>query len=68
MPIAPCISVPLAEIEHQTSRWSARGQHANVTASQVETVFDMVASKTLGAEQRARTLERLVNPSPCWRW
>src|SRR5688500_14222017 len=60
MPIAPGISVPLAEIELQTSRSSGPGgQHAHVTASRVEAVFDVLASKTLGAEQRDRIVDRL---------
>jgi ribosome-associated protein len=54
------LSLPLAEIELRTSRSSGPGgQHANVTASRVEAVFDVEASATLADAQRARLLERL---------
>ena len=54
------LSLPLAEIELRTSRSSGPGgQHANVTASRVEAVFDVEASATLGERQRARLRERL---------
>ena len=35
------------------------GQHANVTASRVEAVFDVGASETLSEEQKARIAARL---------
>lgn len=54
------LSLPLAEIELRTSRSSGPGgQHANVTASRVEAVFDVEASPTLDERQRARLRERL---------
>lgn len=54
------LSIPLAEIELRTSRSSGPGgQHANVTASRVEAVFDVEASATLDEARRARLLERL---------
>jgi ribosome-associated protein len=54
------LSLPLAEIELRTSRSSGPGgQHANVTASRVEAVFDVERSQTLDEQQRARLLERL---------
>lgn len=54
------LSLPPAEIELRTSRSSGPGgQHANVTASRVEAVFDVEASATLDDAQRARLLERL---------
>jgi ribosome-associated protein len=54
------LSLPLAEIELRASRSSGPGgQHANVTASRVEAVFDVAASQTLDDVQRARLLERL---------
>jgi len=54
------LSLPLGEIELRTSRSSGPGgQHANVTASRVEAVFDVAASPTLSDAQRARLLERL---------
>ena len=41
MPVNAEVAVPLAEIELRTSRSSGPGgQHANVTASRVEAVFD----------------------------
>jgi ribosome-associated protein len=54
------LSLPLAEIELRTSRSSGPGgQHANVTASRVEAVFDVEASSSLDERQRARLRERL---------
>lgn len=53
------LSIPLAEIELRASRSSGPGgQHANVTASRVEAVFDVEASMALDERQRARLLER----------
>jgi ribosome-associated protein len=54
------LSLPLAEIELRTSRSSGPGgQHANVTASRVEAVFDVAASQVLDDGQRSRLLDRL---------
>jgi ribosome-associated protein len=54
------VSIPLAEIELRTSRPSGPGgQHANVTASRVEAVFDVEASRALDEERRARLRSRL---------
>lgn len=54
------LSLPLAEVELRTSRSSGPGgQHANVTASRVEAVFDVEASAVLDERQRARLRERL---------
>lgn len=53
------LSIPLGEVELRTSRSSGPGgQHANVTASRVEAVFDVEASATLSDAQRARLRER----------
>jgi ribosome-associated protein len=53
------LSIPLAEIELRASRSSGPGgQHANVTASRVEAVFDVVASAALDEAQRDRLLAR----------
>jgi ribosome-associated protein len=53
-------AVPLSEIELRTSRSSGPGgQHANVTASRVEAVFDVGASQSLSYEQRQRIAARL---------
>jgi ribosome-associated protein len=54
------LSLPLAEIELRASRSSGPGgQHANVTASRVEAVFEVERSVSLSDSQRARLLERL---------
>ncbi len=53
------LAIPLAEIELRTSRSSGPGgQHANVTASRVEAVFDVEASAALDEAQRALLLGR----------
>lgn len=53
------LAIPLAEIQLRASRSSGPGgQHANVTASRVEAVFDVEASATLSEEQRYRLLAR----------
>jgi ribosome-associated protein len=53
-------AVPLSEIELRTSRSSGPGgQHANVTASRVEAVFDVEASRSLDEEQKRRISARL---------
>jgi ribosome-associated protein len=58
--IRPGVAVPLTEIELRTSRSSGPGgQHANVTASRVEAVFDVHASETLSEGQKARIAARL---------
>jgi len=54
------LSIPLSEIELRASRSSGPGgQHANVTASRVEAVFDVEASGALTDAQRQRLLQRL---------
>jgi ribosome-associated protein len=54
------LAIPLAEIELRTSRSSGPGgQHANVTASRVEAVFDVTASAALDESQRERLLARV---------
>ena len=54
------LAIPLAEIELRTSRSSGPGgQHANVTASRVEAVFDIASSRSLDEARRVRLLERL---------
>jgi ribosome-associated protein len=53
-------AIPLSEIELRTSRSSGPGgQHANVTASRVEAVFDVDASRSLDDEQKRRISARL---------
>jgi ribosome-associated protein len=57
--IRPGVVVPLTEVELRTSRSSGPGgQHANVTASRVEAVFDVQASTTLTEAQKARIASR----------
>jgi ribosome-associated protein len=59
MPVARGVSIPLAEIELRASRSSGPGgQHANVTASRIEAVFDVEASRTLSEEQKRRVMAR----------
>jgi ribosome-associated protein len=53
------LSIPLAEVELRASRSSGPGgQHANVTASRVEAVFEVAASVILDDAQKARLAER----------
>jgi ribosome-associated protein len=60
IPIRPGVAIPLTEVELRTSRSSGPGgQHANVTASRVEAVFDVHASSTLTSQQQARIAARL---------
>jgi ribosome-associated protein len=60
LPIREDLTLPLEEIELRTSRSSGPGgQHANVTASRVEAVFDVNASDTLTDAQKARICARL---------
>jgi ribosome-associated protein len=57
--VRPGLSIPLHEIELRTSRSSGPGgQHANVTASRVEAVFDVAESLTLSDAQKARITAR----------
>jgi ribosome-associated protein len=52
--------IPLEEIQFRASRSSGPGgQHANVTASRIEAVFDVEASDTLSDEQRELLRRRL---------
>jgi ribosome-associated protein len=53
------IEIPLSEVDLRTSRSSGPGgQHANVTASRVEAVFDVGASTVLSEEQKRRLKAR----------
>jgi ribosome-associated protein len=53
------VSVPLAEVELRTSRPSGPGgQHANVTASRIEAVFEIQASASLTDGQKRRLAAR----------
>jgi ribosome-associated protein len=53
-------TLPSSEVTLRTSRSSGPGgQHANVTASRVEAIFDVKASTALTDEQKRRVLARL---------
>jgi ribosome-associated protein len=54
------LSIPLREIELRASRSSGPGgQHANVTASRIEAVFDAASSPSLDPDRRRLIEERL---------
>lgn len=56
------VRIPLDEIELRASRSGGPGgQHANVTASRVEAVFDIAGSPSLSSEQK-RTLTSRLGP------
>ena len=60
LPIRHGVAIPLSEVELRTSRSSGPGgQHANVTASRVEAVFDVYASTVLSAAQKERIASKL---------
>lgn len=53
------VAIPLTEVELRASRSSGPGgQHANVTASRIEAVFDVEASGVLSDEQKRRLCHR----------
>jgi ribosome-associated protein len=57
--VARGVDIPLEEIELRASRSSGPGgQHANVTASRIEAVFDVRASNALTDEQKRRIMAR----------
>lgn len=57
--LGPGIEIPLGEIELRASRSSGPGgQHANVTASRIEAVFDVEGSRTLSPAQKRRLARR----------
>jgi ribosome-associated protein len=54
------VEIPLSEITFRTSRSSGPGgQHANVTASRVEAVFDVAASSALTDSQKRRVIAKV---------
>jgi ribosome-associated protein len=60
MPIGRHAAIPLREITFRASRSSGPGgQHANVTASRIEAIFDVAASASLTDEQKQRVTARL---------
>ena len=59
LPITSALAIPLDEVIVRASRSSGPGgQHANVTASRIEAVFDVTASTTLSDAQKARITAR----------
>lgn len=57
--VARGAEIPLSEIELRASRSSGPGgQHANVTASRIEAVFEVPSSQALSAEQKQRLVRR----------
>jgi ribosome-associated protein len=60
MPVGRHAAIPLGEITLRASRSSGPGgQHANVTASRIEAIFDVAASSALTDEQKRRVIARL---------
>jgi ribosome-associated protein len=58
--VAEGTEIPLEEIELRASRSSGPGgQHANMTASRIEAVFDVDASEALSERQRALLKRKL---------
>jgi ribosome-associated protein len=59
MRVARGVDIPLEEVELRASRSSGPGgQHANVTASRIEAVFDVRESRVLTDEQKRRIMSR----------
>ena len=62
IPVARNTAIPLREVVVRASRSSGPGgQHANVTDSRIEAVFDVAASGALSEEQKRRVTARLGN-------
>jgi ribosome-associated protein len=60
LPIRDGLAIPLSEIVIRASRSSGPGgQHANVTASRIEAIFDIAASEALTDAQKERAMARL---------
>jgi ribosome-associated protein len=59
MPVTRDVALPLSDIDVRVSRSSGPGgQHANVTASRVEAVFDVAGSDALSEAQKKRVMAR----------
>jgi ribosome-associated protein len=57
--VARGVAIPLGEVQLRASRSSGPGgQHANVTASRVEAVFEVAASQALSDEHKRRVRAR----------
>jgi ribosome-associated protein len=62
IPVDRNTAIPLREVVVRASRSSGPGgQHANVTESRIEAVFDVAASSALSDEQKRRVTARLGN-------
>jgi ribosome-associated protein len=60
--ITPAVSLPLSELEYRASRSGGPGgQHVNTSSTRIEVVWDIAASPSLDAAQRARLLTRLAS-------
>ncbi len=60
MQLGGAAEIPLSEVTLRASRSSGPGgQHANVTASRIEAVFDVAASSSLTDEQKRLLISRL---------
>ena len=60
MRVTGSVAIPLSEVQLRVSRSSGPGgQHANVTSSRVEAIFDVTASPSLSEDQKARIAARL---------
>lgn len=60
MRVARGVNIPLEEVELRASRSSGPGgQHANVTESRIEAIFDVRASAVLSEDQKRRVMARL---------
>ena len=60
MRVARGVDIPLEEVELRASRSSGPGgQHANVTESRIEAIFDVRASSALSEDQKRRVMARL---------
>lgn len=58
--VTPSLSIPLDEIVVRASRSSGPGgQHANKSSTRIEVTFDVAASDSLSAGQRARLADRV---------
>jgi ribosome-associated protein len=56
------VSIPRTELDIRVSRSSgAGGQHVNKTSSRVEIFWNVVASRAVSEEQRARLREKLAS-------
>ena len=65
LPLGRHGAIPLREVVIRASRPSGPGgQHANVTASRIEAVFDVRASSALTEEQKRRVIAR-AGPRVC---